>query len=113
MAKVNQRKAASGGPTVNDGVTAIPFELITHEAKVTDGTLQVRVQTVVNSSQMQFVMADAVAVRRVTEAMQQAASVKDALRDAYVFDRVFCTFNFYYLNYYLTVCSLTYFLFSR
>ena len=85
VAKVNQRKAASGEPTLNDGVQAIPFQLITHEAKVTDGTLKVRVKTVDNTSQMQFVMADAIAVRRVTEAMQQAVAAKETQRNAYVY----------------------------
>jgi len=82
---VNQRQAAANGPVLSDGQHEIPFEVICQNAEVSDGTLRVRVGTVDNTSQMEFVMADAVAIRPVTEAMQQAASAKDALRDAYVF----------------------------
>lgn len=85
VAKVNQRMAATGGPVLSDGTAEIPFQIITRSAEVSDGILKVRVDTVDNSDQRQFVMADAVAIRRLTQSMLEAKAERETLRDAYVF----------------------------
>lgn len=65
---VNQRIAATGGPVLKDDEdTEISFELLTAEAIVNDGTLTVRLDDVANTSGLQYVIADAVAIKAVPE----------------------------------------------
>ena len=67
---VNQKIAASGSPTLNDGSKDIPFELLTATAIVTDGTLNVVLTDTLGGNP--FPIADAIAIRAVPEPSSSA-----------------------------------------
>jgi len=64
---VNQETVAAGTPKLNDGTNDIPFDTITTNVQVTNGTLTVKLNDVANDGKVDYVIADAVAIRLVPE----------------------------------------------